>query len=137
MLLSRADLARLGDARVAADAVAQQGRLRSLFPEGDLPPGVLPRDDADARWPGTLPWAWALVRSRAFNAATVAVRYEGEAADPVAQGEATDRFAFVPFLDMANHDGADPSATFALVDDDHFELRALRALAVGDGAGNG
>ncbi|CAN0524315.1 unnamed protein product, partial [Ectocarpus sp. 8 AP-2014] len=46
--------------------------------------------------PMALLWAFAMVRSRAF------------AADG-------DRFAFVPFLDMANHGFADPAANFTYI----------------------
>ena len=70
--------------------------------------------------------AWALVRSRAYEAGDVAVTYDDGAEDR------TDRFAFVPFLDMANH-AAEPSATF-VVAGDAIELRALHPLAVGEGA---
>ena len=45
--------------------------------------------------------------------------------------EATDRFAFVPFLDMANEDADAPTAAY-VVAGDAFELRATTPLAVGD-----
>lgn len=125
LVLRPRDLDRLGDAPAAAAAREQRRRLRELFP--DLPPDVLPADDGDASFPGTLLVAWANVRSRAFAAGTAAVAYEGEAGT-----EESDRFAFVPFLDMGNHEASRPTAAFAVVGD-AFELRALAPLAAGDG----
>eukprot|EP00752_Nemacystus_decipiens_P006521 g5872.t1 len=66
--------------------------------------------------PLALLWAFAMVRSRAF------------AADD-------DRFAFVPFLDMANHGFAAPTANFAYdggVDPGVFRLQATRKMPAGE-----
>ena len=120
-LLKRgAELDALGP-ELAEPARQQQQRLREL----DFPSEVLPALDApDDAWPGTLPWAWALVRSRVFGATATSVNF-----DDGTSGK-TDRFAFVPFVDMANHH-ADGSA---VVDAGDFfiRLRAARDLAPGD-----
>ncbi|GLI68384.1 hypothetical protein VaNZ11_012712, partial [Volvox africanus] len=69
-------LAQLQHTDIAQAATAQKARLTALFPElmEPLAPDV----------PGWLQWAFACVRSRAFRVGT-------------------DAFAFVPFLDFANH----------------------------------
>ncbi|KAG2447358.1 hypothetical protein HYH02_007686 [Chlamydomonas schloesseri] len=69
-------LAHLQHRDIAAAAEAQQDRLMGLFPElmEPLAPDV----------PSWIQWAFACVRSRAFRAGP-------------------DAFAFVPFLDLANH----------------------------------
>eukprot|EP00903_Cladosiphon_okamuranus_P008723 g8355.t1 len=66
--------------------------------------------------PMALLWAFAMVRSRAF------------AADD-------DRFAFVPFLDMANHGFASPTANFGYdggADPGVFRLQAKRNMTAGE-----
>ena len=106
---------------LAEPARQQQQRLREL----DFPREVLPALDApDDEWPGTLPWAWALVRSRVFGATATAVNFDDGTSGT------TDRFAFVPFVDMANHH----SEGSAVVDAGDFfiRLRAARDLAPGD-----
>eukprot|EP00667_Euglena_gracilis_P012546 EG_transcript_12905 len=93
---------------VAAAAAAQQERLRELFPD------MVPAADAPPEaYPSPLLWAWALVRSRAFICG--------------------DRhFAFVPFLDMANHASL-PTANFEVdLAARRYRLRALRALRAGE-----
>jgi hypothetical protein len=72
---------------VEAAARAQKARLRSLFPQ------LMPDDDdEEEEGPGLLQWAYACVRSRAF--------FLGG-----------DYFAYIPFLDMANH-GNIPTAAY-------------------------
>ena len=107
MLLPPALLTELQHPSMAAAAEAQQERLRDLFP--DMVP---PADAPPEMFPSPLMWAWAMVRSRGFAAGSEA-------------------FAFVPFLDMANH--ADiPSCNFEYAPADGcFYLRALRALPPG------
>jgi hypothetical protein len=125
MLKRGAELEALGP-ELAGPARQQQFRLRECMQGGHgLPPGILPALDApDSEWPGTLPWAWALVRSRAFSAEGVEVKF--------ADGTSgmTGRFAFVPFIDMANH-GVNPNAAHE-VTEDAVELRAVRKMYVGD-----
>ncbi|CAN0295750.1 unnamed protein product, partial [Discosporangium mesarthrocarpum] len=62
--------------------------------------------------PMALTWAFAMVRSRAFGA-----------------GE--ERFALVPFLDMANHE-FNPSANFTFEAPGVFRMRALRDISSGE-----
>jgi hypothetical protein len=122
-LLKRgAELEALGPA-LAEPARAQQKRLREYMVE--LPSSVLPALDApEDEWPGTLSWTWALVRSRVFSGTKAQVRFNDGT-----EG-ATDRFAFVPFVDMANHDG-DGSAVVDSTDE-VVRLRATRDLRAGD-----
>ncbi|EFJ46131.1 hypothetical protein VOLCADRAFT_121106 [Volvox carteri f. nagariensis] len=77
-------LAELQHADIANAARAQQARLSSLFPMfmEPLAPDV----------PSWFQWAFACVRSRAFRVGP-------------------DAFAFVPFLDFANHADAPPNGT--------------------------
>ncbi|GIL54003.1 hypothetical protein Vafri_9560 [Volvox africanus] len=130
-------LAELQHSDIAQAAAAQQARLTALFPElmEPLAPDV----------PGWLQWAFACVRSRAFRVGT-------------------DAFAFIPFLDFANHAAAPAngqptpttnsttgslianadfrmSATTSKVeegrggdDESFFELVALREIAPGEEA---
>jgi len=91
-----------------AAALAQQERLRDLFPD------MVPSPDApEAEYPTPLMWAWALVRSRAFSCGP-------------------NHFAFVPFLDMANHAGH-PNADFecAVRAGGSYTLRAACPLPAG------
>ncbi|GIM10040.1 hypothetical protein Vretimale_13795, partial [Volvox reticuliferus] len=76
MCWGEARLAQLQHADIAQAAAAQQARLTALFPElmEPLAPDV----------PSWLQWAFACVRSRAFRVGA-------------------DAFAFIPFLDFANH----------------------------------
>ncbi|CAM9247000.1 unnamed protein product [Pylaiella littoralis] len=65
--------------------------------------------------PMALLWAFAMVRSRAFAAGD-------------------HRFAFVPFLDMANHGFAEPTANFTYdgaVEPGVFRLQAVRNMSAG------
>ena len=105
-------------------ALEQQRRLAGTFPElmpgrdGTLPaaaPGA-PAPSPSGWWaapgePGPLQAGFALVRSRAFQLAE-------------------DTFAYVPFLDMANH-ALEPSADF-MTTREEFVLFARRDLAEGD-----
>mmetsp|Transcript_41386 Transcript_41386/g.105857 ORF Transcript_41386/g.105857 Transcript_41386/m.105857 type:complete len:465 (+) Transcript_41386:144-1538(+) len=91
-------------AALQAGAEAQRERLAALFP------GL-----ASPRATGGLPpllRTYALVRSRAFRASE-------------------DSFAFVPFLDAANH-APDPNADFRRDDAGVWQLVALRDIAVGE-----
>jgi hypothetical protein len=72
---------------VEAAAVAQKERLRALFPQ--LMPDA---EDEEEEGPGLLQWAYACVRSRAFF---LGGNY----------------FAYLPFLDMANH-SSHPTAAY-------------------------
>ncbi|CAM9407339.1 unnamed protein product, partial [Hapterophycus canaliculatus] len=68
--------------------------------------------------PMALLWAFAMVRSRAFVAED-------------------DRFAFVPFLDMANHGFAEPVANFTYTGGGEgepgvFRLQAMRNISAGE-----
>jgi len=86
----------------------QQERLHDLFPD------MVPSPDApEAEYPTPLMWAWALVRSRAFSCGP-------------------NHFAFVPFLDMANHAGH-PNADFecAVRAGGSYTLRAACPLPAG------
>jgi len=105
-------------------ALEQQRRLAGTFPElmpgrgGALPaaaPGA-PAPSPTGWWaepgePGPLQAGFALVRSRAFQLAK-------------------DTFAYVPFLDMANH-ALEPSADY-MTTRGEFVLFARRDLAEGD-----
>eukprot|EP00611_Tribonema_gayanum_P022634 TRINITY_DN4587_c0_g1_i1.p1 TRINITY_DN4587_c0_g1~~TRINITY_DN4587_c0_g1_i1.p1 ORF type:complete len:288 (-),score=101.68 TRINITY_DN4587_c0_g1_i1:82-945(-) len=107
-------------AQLARRAQAQKDRLSGLFPlmmqthmahprtacYSALGPGVL------QSLPFALQWAFALVRSRAFSAGN-------------------DQFAFVPFLDMANHN-FNPNANFTFDSAiGSFKLTALTDVKAG------
>ena len=95
----------LGDAGLAERARAQRARLDAAFP------GLAaPASDAGPI-PSHFQWAFGCVRSRAF-----------------ALGGET--FAFVPFLDVANH-APDPSADFLRAEDGSVRLVARRAVPEG------
>ena len=100
-VLLRKDLCQ--GSRTVTAALCLQARLRALFP------GLAQEDDGDA--PGWLRWAFACVRSRAFRLGP-------------------ERFAFVPFLDAANH-AARPRAAYR-EGGGGVELVALAGLAAGE-----
>jgi len=98
-----AELDELQHAAVVGPARQQQERLAGAFPE------LAPEDSH----PGPLQYGFASVRSRAFAGSD-------------------DRFALVPYLDMANH-AAEPSADYvSRPDPDRFVLFARRDLAAGE-----
>ncbi|GLC38819.1 hypothetical protein PLESTB_000712700 [Pleodorina starrii] len=110
-------LAQLQHADIAAAAAAQQARLSGLFPDlmEPLAPDV----------PSWFQWAFACVRSRAFRAGP-------------------DAFAFVPFLDFANHAeaptsaAAPPTANGAPTANADFRVSPpLAAAGSGGGGSNG
>jgi SET domain len=103
-----AALAALQHPRVAAAAAAQQARLAGAFPRLAAPAAA-----AAVAHPTLLEWGLACVRSRAFQLGP-------------------SRFAYVPFLDCANH-AVDPNADFrAAPDAGAVELVATGDLKVGD-----
>ncbi|CAN0415310.1 unnamed protein product [Ascophyllum nodosum] len=125
-------LTQLHNEGMAGRARRQVERLRSLYPgfmrtllshprtavyaaateewDGDSRGGPASSESDVA--PMALAWAFAMVRSRAF-----------------AGGDG--RFAFVPFLDMANH-GFAPSTNFTFEDPGAFRLRAMRDIRAGE-----
>ena len=113
-------LAALQHARVADAAVAQQTRLATEFPSltaAAETPGLRAAQGGDAHarssaeHPTEAEWGLACVRSRAFQLAE-------------------SRFAYVPFLDLANH-AAEPNADFR-AGGQSVELVAMRDLEAGD-----
>jgi hypothetical protein len=106
------------DEALVARTRALRGRLHDLYPElhdHSCHPVTAAYERMGApmeQVPRPLPYAYALVVSRCF-----------------AMGDG-DTFAFVPWLDMANHDAA-PAANFAS-DKRGFVLRALTPIAKGD-----
>ena len=104
MCLPERLLAQLQHPAIEAGAAAQRARLAELFPGLAVP--------ACEDGPTWLEWAFACVRSRAFRL-----------------GEQI--FAFVPFLDAANH-AAEPTADFQLsADASAVNLVALGPIAQG------
>lgn len=106
--------------QLAAGAAAQRERIADLLPRLASPPSP-----AAGRRRASLAEAFALVRSRAF-----------------AVGPSADRFACVPFLDLANH-ASKPSAEMVVSQEPPpgreaeeggtwLHLRALRELRAGD-----
>jgi len=112
---SAARLEQLQHPRVAANAATQQQRLASSFPHLTVPAsavlGLRNNSEAESEHPTLLEWAFACVRSRAFRL-----------------GEST--FAFVPFLDVANHADA-PTSNFRVAADGGVELVAVGDVAQG------
>ncbi|CAM9302999.1 unnamed protein product [Ectocarpus sp. 4 AP-2014] len=142
-------LGQLHNSGMAERARKQVERVRSLYPDlmqtllshpktavyaarktakgevtaaaGEAATAAATREEAEKETdavPMALLWAFAMVRSRAF------------AADG-------DRFAFVPFLDMANHGFADPAANFTYISGGEsqtgvFQLQAIRNISAGE-----
>lgn len=87
-------------------ALAQKERLATLFPG-------LAKPMTDNGAPTWMEWAFGCVRSRAFR---------------LAQGH----YAFVPFLDVANH-SSDPNATFELAKDGQsVNLVCIKEISSGE-----
>ena len=129
--LEEAELREFQHGALEEGALEQQRRLAGTFPElMPGPDGALPQPPplaqgqppalapAPGGWwaapggPGPLQAGLALVRSRAFE-----------------QGDGS--FAYVPFLDMANH-SEDPSADYMTTREGNFVLFCRRDLAEGD-----
>eukprot|EP00798_Chlamydomonas_sp_ICE-L_P009043 gene9043-16166_t len=126
---------------ICSAAVAQQARLEALFPDFAVPvaPGL----------PTWFQWAFACVRSRAFNAAVAQqdslAAVLPDFAVPVAPGLPTcfqwafacvcsrafklsdDCFGLVPFLDLANH-VVEPNADFLVTKDGDIQIVALKPI---------
>jgi len=99
-------------------AAQQHSRLESLFPSL-IKPGYHPKFAVyqelgmTSAVPNALMWCFSMVRSRVFSASS-------------------DRFAFVPFLDMCNH-WVEPNADYKYNEESNsFDLFALRPIARGD-----
>lgn len=106
-------LDRLGDDAVASAARAQRERLATSF-SGISSPCL----DGCAH-PTFIEWAFACVRSRAFSLGR-------DDADFLV-------FAYVPFLDCANHAPTDPNADFGLAPGDQdVHLRVVSPISAGD-----
>mmetsp|Transcript_24477 Transcript_24477/g.66812 ORF Transcript_24477/g.66812 Transcript_24477/m.66812 type:complete len:450 (-) Transcript_24477:151-1500(-) len=104
MTWGKQKLEQLQHSSIIEGALKQQERLTGLFPELMDTEGM-----GDCSW---FQWAFACVRSRAFKITD-------------------DIFAFVPFLDMANH-SARPNANFKLnAASGAFELVALEEVEKG------
>lgn len=120
-------LARLGDGGLTGRARAQRARLAAAFPGLAAP--MLEGgngDEADeVAHPTHMEWAFACVRSRAFALGGGGGREGAGAAAPT--------FAFVPFLDLANHAPDTPNADFGLsADGSTVRLVAVAPVAAGD-----
>ena len=106
-------------------AAAQKARLAATFPTMSVPAVEGAPDEGPDAVPTHIQWGFGCVRSRAFSLGP-------------------DRFAFVPFLDAANHADADPArpaAAYRFVEGDgvglaeggdRVELVLLRAVAAGE-----
>lgn len=115
----QAALAALQHPRVADAAMSQQARLAAAFPElatpARTPLGAGANRNNEPEHPTHLEWGLACVRSRAFQLGP-------------------SRFAYVPFLDLANH-AAEPNASFRAAGSGaaaSVELVATEDVAAGD-----
>ena len=89
---------------VSAPGARRAGAPAATKVEGArFPREVLPARRAGRRVAGTLPWAWAPC-GRAFGATATQVNFDDGTSGT------TDRFAFVPFVDMANQAARSGSA---------------------------
>ena len=108
-------LDRLGDEALASAARDQRARLAATFS------GLASPFTDTARHPTFMEWAFACVRSRAFSLGRASKEKEEALV-----------FAYVPFLDCANHAPGTPTADFGLAGAaDVVHLRAVTDIPAG------